>query len=483
LINPDKPIPAGTAQRLNDVQPEIEAINPEGDETDIVLRSRGAAKLRGRFLTCLILPVLMTMGFMGRQHLAAARLPLLDSVVNVPIGGNTWRMSDDTTGGEVTNEGIVNWTSKDTKFETYIRFAKSCKVKLWINLQVPEGESRIAVSALKITRKILVSGNQAKDYYVGDWEIPDTGYMTFQIKGLNKTGTCFAKVRSIKLLDSAIEEETTFVKDNEGDFFYWGRRGPSVHLSYETPDKVNAEWFYNEVIVPPDNDVVGSYFMADGFAEGYFGMQVNSPTERRILFSVWSPYKTDDLAKIPDDQKITVLKKGGNVHIGEFGNEGSGGQSYMLYNWQAGNTYRFLLHAKPSANNCTIYTAYFFEPEINKWKLVASFSRPQTSTYLKHLHSFLENFEPDAGATTREVFFGNQWIADNKGHWIELNRARFTVDNTGAKRYRMDFAGGSAEGEFYLRNCGFFNKYTLPNSIFEHPFEGSVPDVKLDKLP
>ena len=46
--------------------------------------------------------------------------------------------------------------------------------------------------------------------------------------------------------------------------------------------------------IPKNNDVVGSYFMANGFAEGYFGIQVNSETERRILFSVWSPYKTDD---------------------------------------------------------------------------------------------------------------------------------------------------------------------------------------------
>jgi hypothetical protein len=307
--------------------------------------------------------------------------------------------------------------------------------------------------------------------------------MVFQIKGISKTGTNYARVSIIKLLDSAIEEKTTFVKDNEGDLFYWGRRGPSVHLSYQVPDGVNAEWFYNEVTVPPDNDVVGSYFMADGFAEGYFGMQVNSLSERRILFSVWSPYQTDNPGQIPEDQKIIVLKKSGNVHIGEFSNEGSGGQSYMLYNWQAGNIYKFLLHAKPADNNHTVYTAYFFEPEINKWKLIASFSRPKTSTYLKHLHSFLENFEPEAGTTTREVFFANQWIADSKGKWIELNRASFTVDNTGAKRYRMDFAGGSAEGEFYLRNCGFFNNYTQPNSIFEHPFTGRVPDVRLDKLP
>ena len=97
----------------------------------------------------------------------------------------------------------------------------------------------------------------------------------------------------------------------------------------------NAEWFYNEITVPAGNDVIGSYFMADGFKEGYFGMQVNSPTERHILFSVWSPFQTDDPASIPEDKKIILLKKGANVHAGEFGNEGSGGQSYLNYNWKA----------------------------------------------------------------------------------------------------------------------------------------------------
>ena len=31
--------------------------------------------------------------------------------------------------------------------------------------------------------------------------------------------------------------------------------------------------------------------MANGFGEGYFGIQVNGPNERRVLFSVWSPFK------------------------------------------------------------------------------------------------------------------------------------------------------------------------------------------------
>jgi hypothetical protein len=245
----------------------------------------------------------------------------------------------------------------------------------------------------------------------------------------------------------------------------------------------NAAWFYNEVTVPEGNDVLGSYFMADGFAEGYFGMQVNSPTERHILFSVWSPFKTDNPGQIPDDQKIVLLKKGAGVHTSEFGNEGSGGQSYLNYNWKAGNTYKFLTHSVPDAHNHTIYAAYFFAPELGKWQLIASFSRPQTHTYLKHLHSFLENFEPEQGTITRKVLFTNQWIADDAGNWTELNKARFTVDNTGAKGYRMDYAGGTAGNAFYLKNCGFFNDYTVRNTVFERPAGGKLPDVDLSKLP
>jgi hypothetical protein len=49
--------------------------------------------------------------------------------------------------------------------------------------------------------------------------------------------------------------------------------------------------------------------MATGFAEGYFGMQVNSDQERRILFSIWSTYETDDPSRIPEDEKVILVKK------------------------------------------------------------------------------------------------------------------------------------------------------------------------------
>jgi hypothetical protein len=413
---------------------------------------------------------------------ASSRGVLSDTTITVPLGGNAWRTDADTLGGNISNAGIVNWTNKNAKFTAYVRFARKGTLKLWVNSKTA-GKSSVTVSALNRNEHIILAGDGFKDIYVGEWNITDTGYVTFQIQGNSKASNQFADISNIKLSGTAIDNKTAYVKNNDGEFFYWGRRGPSVHLGYIALENMNAEWFYNEVTVPKGNDVMHAYFMACGFGEGYFGMQVNSPTERHILFSVWSPFKTDNPNQIPDDQKIKMLKKGPNVHTGEFGSEGSGGQSYLLYNWKAGNTYKFLMHAKPDGSNHTVYTAYFFAPEIGKWQLIASFSRPQTNTYLKHLHSFLENFEPEQGTLTRKVLFNNQWIADVNGKWIELNKARFTIDNTGAKGYRMDYAGGVSDGSFYLKNCGFFSDYTVRNTIFERPLAGKKPDVELNKLP
>jgi hypothetical protein len=422
-------------------------------------------------------------GFSPVHEIVKSERLFTDSLITIPLGGNAWRNDKDTLGGNISNEGIVNWSDAKVGFTVYFRLGHTGKFKLYLDMDVPGGKSKIAVSALGKTQDVSISADSFKNIYVGDWTATDTGYVAVKIKGVSKSGSLFANIRSIKLEGSAIDSKTTYVKNNDGQFYYWGKRGPSVHLGYVIPDGVEAEWFYNEVTVPKGNDVMHSYFMADGFGEGYFGMQVNSPTERHILFSVWSPFVTDDPKAIPADQKINMLKKGENVHTGEFGSEGSGGQSYLNYRWKAGVTYKFLMHAKPDGQGRTEYTAYFFAPETGKWQLIASFSRPKTNTYLKHLHSFLENFEPEDGTVTREVHFNNQWICDTKGKWIELNRARFTGDNTAVKGYRMDYAGGSSGDSFYLKNCGFFSHYTPRNTFFERPLSDRKPDIDLSKLP
>ncbi len=250
-----------------------------------------------------------------------------DTVIHLPLAGNTWAQGSSTDGKLITNAGIENWTNKEFQFNTYLRVNRPGSVKIKVKAKT-NGQSRLQLSISNVKKELLVKEKDYQVYDAGTWKIKDTGYIKITLSGIGKTGNTFADITEYEINGTAVNEKTAYVKNNEDNYFYWGRRGPSVHLSYDV-SKINGdvEWFYNEITVPVGNDPIGSYFMANGFAEGYFGIQVNSPTERRILFSVWSPYKTDDPKEIPDDKKIILLKKGKGVHTGEFGNEGSGGQA------------------------------------------------------------------------------------------------------------------------------------------------------------
>ncbi|MEZ0485059.1 DUF3472 domain-containing protein [Fibrella aquatica] len=403
-----------------------------------------------------------------------------DVQLRVPLGGNSWVVGKSAV---ISKEGLTGWSDPSSTIDTYVRFEKAGTLTLSANLRVMTGKSRIRVTVAGQLKEIDVTGNALADHPLGQWAIAKPGYVKITLQGVSKAGKTFAEVVDLGVSGALVDAQTAFVRSNEGNFFYWGRRGPSVHLRYPVPTGVEAEWFYNEVTVPKGNDVIGSYYMATGFGEGYFGMQVNSPTERRILFSIWSPFQTDDPKAIPDDQKIKLERKGPSVVTNEFGNEGSGGQSFLRYNWQAGQTYKFLIHASPGPDGYTTYSAYFGAVGTPNWQLIASFKRPKTQTYLKSLYSFLENFEPETGHISREVEFSNQWVRSRDGQWLELTNTQFTGDNTARKAYRMDYAGGQRNGRFFLRNCGFFDDYTPLGTPLSRVPAARKPTVDIPALP
>jgi hypothetical protein len=381
---------------------------------------------------------------------------------NIPAGGNGFLLTKDSP----SSDRKQVWESTSDKYLIYFYAEKEGKADLSLNLAVPAGKSKLKVSVGKKNYIISVSGKEVHASKVGTIRLK-AGYNKVEIKGIAKEGTQFAIVSELLVKSLSPGLVLNYVKDNLDNRFYWGRRGPSVHLNYDLPKGVDIEYFYNEVTIPVGMDPEGSYFMADGFGEGYFGMQVNGPEERRILFSVWSPYKTDHPGEIPASDKILLLAKGEGVHTGEFGNEGSGGQSYFHYSWKAGTTYRFLLKGTPDGKGNTIFTAWFFAPEEAKWQLIASFSRPKTDHYLTRLHSFLENFNDRNGYLTRKALYTNQWCRDKNGHWFPLSKARFTGDDIAKRGYRLDYAGGTEGNGFFLQNGGFFDATVTLNSIFE----------------
>lgn len=435
------------------------------------------AKFRFIFiLSGILISGLVSCGAFGMQN-----IPIAEYTISIPVYGNSWLFNDLMRSDEIiTEKGILNWKDTNDRIRIYFRVENKGLLNLALKVRVKSGQSILKATINAQSYEIRLKNTEPEALEVGAFQINKAGYQVLELQGLQKSSAEFAEITELLFGGEAVSGGVYFVKDD----FYWGRRGPSVHLNYEIPPEAgDVCWFYNEMKIPEGNDILGSYFMANGFAEGYFGIQVNSETERRILFSVWSPFKTDDPKAIPEDHRIKLLKKASDVYSGEFGNEGSGGQSYRKFFWKAGITYRFLLKAEPSVTNSTDYTAWFFAPEIGKWELIASFRRPQTSTYLKRLHSFLENFIPEMGCVTRQVSYTNQWVCNAEGKWTELHRAKFTADATARKESRMDYAGGTNEQNFFLKNCGFFSEKVSFDTWFSRISSGKAPEIDFSKLP
>ncbi|WP_288436227.1 DUF3472 domain-containing protein [uncultured Chryseobacterium sp.] len=404
------------------------------------------------------------------------------SSFSVPVAGNSFLTVKPAGASEViTSTNLGNWTNSNTVISTYFRVSSTGPLTVGLKASVPSGTSVVKVTIGNTSKNVTLTGSGYKDYTVGDFTVSSPGYIKVDLQGVSKTGGYFADVTDVTFSGAASAGTNVF--SNDPSYYYWARRGPSCHLNYVIPTASNVSYYYNEVTVPAGEDKIGSYFMANGFSAGYFGMQVNSATERRILFSVWSPFETDDPNNIPPDHKIILNRAGSGVTIGEFGNEGSGGQSYYKYNWTAGQTYKFLLKGEPDGTGKTDFTAWFLSPDASAWKLIASWKRPQTSTYLKSFYSFVENFNPENGYQGRKAEFKNQWIKTSDGSWLPVSGAKFSVDNTYNAKQRIDAMGGTSGSAFFLQNGGFFNTIVPPGTPFSVTAPTQAPDINFSALP
>lgn len=392
----------------------------------------------------------------------------------VPLAGNAYLTSSTPGSPDGVGRQGLRWQDAGSVFSVFFHVDRACSLDLSLKLRVPQGRSTFRADVAGKSFPISASGTDPHLAPIGRVEVPTAGYLRVDLKGLSKEGDVFADVSSLEVLSSSPDLKTSFVRNNEGNMFYWGRRGPSVHLGYRMPKDVEIEYAYSELTVPPGEDPPGSYFMANGFGEGYFGFQVKSPTERWVLFSVWSPHPTDRPSEIPEDKRVALLRKGEGVRGGEFGGEGSGGQSILVHPWKSGTRYKFLTAVQPDGKGSTVYTAWFGEAASPEWRLMASFKRPQTHTHLTGFHSFLENFYDANGHLARRSLHSNPWVRDTQGTWHKITTARFTGDGTASGGHRLDYAGGLAENGFFMHNGGFFNDRVKLNTLFTRP---ATPDA------
>ena len=365
-------------------------------------------------------------------------------------------------------DGISGWTSPSLKVlwfgDIKVPGALACRLELVLSAGQ---ETRLRLTVAGNSRE--ASARSAKPAPVtldfGSFTIPAAGYQSFTLESLNAAGQDAGQLQTL-LLDGPAAAGAHFNLDPR-------RNAASVHLAYPVHGLTNIDAFYCEVtgVEAP----VWTYFEACGWHRGYFGMQVNSPTERRIIFSVWdSGNEGMDRNKVADADRTKLLAKGEGVYAGDFGNEGTGGHSHLVYPWRTGEKQRFLVTAKPTDATHTIYSGYWFQPELKQWQLISSWRAPKDGAYLHGLYSFSENFGGSNGEFRRKALYGNQWLHTADGQWHEQTTATFSHDPTG-KASRLDRFMGVEAGQFFLSNGGFIPGFTTFGTRFDRPPTGTPP--------
>ena len=414
-----------------------------------------------------ILMVVTGLGGFAPSAAAELRVPAFTAYVEPDDGAA--RVSAD--------EGITGWAGSAQRVLWFGEIKQAGKLECSLKLHLAEGaESKLRLTVANQSREVLAKGASTNAVIVnfGAFDIPAPGYYRFTLKSLNLPGQKAGDLDCLILDGPAAQDAHFNLKER--------RNAPSVHLIYPTPDNANIEAFYCEVTAM--DAPVWTFLMACGWHRGYFGMQVNSPTERRIIFSVWDSGKeASDREKVAAEDRVTLVAKGEGVYAGDFGNEGTGGHSHLVYAWRMGQPQRFIVTAKPVDQTHTIYSGYYFHPDKQRWMLISSWKTPKDGGYLRRLYSFSEDFGGANGHLRRKALYGNQWIRTADGQWQELTTATFSCDATG-RGDRLDRFMQIALGQFLLSQGGFVLNSTKLGEAFHRPATGKPPsDIVLPELP
>ena len=393
------------------------------------------------------------------------------------VPGFTAYLDPDVNGARISeSSGITGWSDPNLKVLWFGELKTPGEVTCAVELRLPAGrESRLRLTVAGTSREAsAVGGTNMVRVAFGSFPIKMAGYQNFTLESLNAGGTSSGDIEALVLDGSAIRDAHFNLNER--------RNAASVHLMYPIPAGTNVEAFYCEMTAI--DDPVATYYMACGWHRGYFGMQVNSPKERRIIFSVWdSGSEAVSRDKVGAADRVTLVAKSEGVYSGDFGNEGTGGHSHLKYLWKTGEKQRFIVTAKPVDATHTIYSGFYFHPDKKQWMLISSWRAPKDGSWLRGLYSFSENFGGNNGHLRRKALYGNQWLRTDAGQWIELTNTTFSHDPTG-KADRLDRFMGVADGQFFLSQGGFVSGFTKFGEKFTRPATGKPPgDIVLPELP
>ena len=223
-----------------------------------------------------------------------------------------------------------------------------------------------------------------------------------------------------------------------------GSAASGQHLWWNLDGQNEATCLYGEITVLATHTTIyycGANWHPGEPAGGYCGIQHNSPTERRTIFSIWDTS--------PELHPQVTAADAATV-FGRFGGEGEGGHTHMLWPWKVGDTFQFFVHKQPGPKpDSTACRYYVFDREAKKWRHSATISSPNggkkcVATLGGGMNSFLENFSGSDREVPKLALY-RLWLgtsvnkmkcltrAVGDGKWGELHGAYYLAEGDDPK--------------------------------------------------
>ena len=229
-------------------------------------------------------------------------------------------------------------------------------------------------------------------------------------------------------------------------FLLIGHKAEAQHLWWNLEGQKEATCLYGEITVLATHPAIyycGANWHPGEAAGGYCGIQHNSATEKRTIFSIWDT--TPALhPNVSEADPRTVF--------GRFGGEGEGGHTHMILPWKLGETFRFFVQKQPGMTPDTTDTRFYIqEGNEAEWRHLATINNPNgghksVETLGGGLNSFLENFAGTAKALPKIALY-RLWVgtsvdtlkplthASGDGIWGQMHDAYFLAEGS---RSRLD---------------------------------------------
>ena len=305
--------------------------------------------------------------------------------------------------------------------------------------------------------------------------VEKTGYYRYELECQNNAGSItiynllFAAIGKPSKAAASVAPHTTNYLSS-----------PSVHLNFSTTGATSKsyDWIYSEIMVPSGGWApLYTFWEALGYFAGYMGIQTNSATERRVLFSCWDATDTEQNPNAGKELLVTLVDKAPYTTANGFGGEGTGGQSYVgagrADTWVEDQPVKFLMNirqesCKTYTNNKNLLTllvsAWYHAHNTEGWRYIATWrqpvlvNQPATTKEFAGFYAFIENFGWGTGQMPRKGYYYNSFGRESGlNTWTHFNKVRFS-NTDGANGQRVDFEQGVAiedPDKFYMLSGGY----------------------------